>query len=294
MKCPKCDYVGYEQSDRCRHCGYEFSLATPPPAAGFPMRPAAPAASAPATAVVDALLAEDLADAQNGDRLGLVELRRADHHPDVPPESDLPLRNRPGSGLFADQSPPPAPPPLAVRRATSDRPRSRPTTQVFRRVPASLLDAPAAEVSSAAAATALPPEPASVLPRLVAGMVDLALLGAIDLAVIYLTVRLAGLSMGDWAVVPLAPLGVFLAGLGVSYLAVFTACGGQTLGKMAVGLQVVSTAGAVPPGRALVRAITGLVGATLGGAGYLPTLFGGDRQALHDRLTDTRVIRVAR
>lgn len=293
MKCPKCDYVGYEESARCRHCGYEFSLAAPSPAAGFPMRPAAPAAGAPATAVVDKLLAEGLADAQPPDRLGLVELRQFDERPEVPAENDLPLRSRPGSGLFAEPSPPPAPPPLAVRRAASDRPRSRPTTQVFRRVPASLLDAPAAEPPSAAAASPQS-EPASVVTRLVAGAVDLALLGAIDLAVVYLTVRLAGLPMSDWAVVPLAPLGVFLAGLGVSYLAVFTACGGQTLGKMAVGLQVVSTEGAVPPGRALVRAITGLVGATLGGAGYLPTLFGGDRQAIHDRLTDTRVIRVAR
>src|SRR5258708_18639071 len=26
MKCPKCGYIGFEQVDRCRNCGYEFSL----------------------------------------------------------------------------------------------------------------------------------------------------------------------------------------------------------------------------------------------------------------------------
>ena len=32
MKCPKCDYLGFEASDRCRNCGYEFALARPAPA----------------------------------------------------------------------------------------------------------------------------------------------------------------------------------------------------------------------------------------------------------------------
>ena len=27
MKCPKCGYLGFETSDRCRNCGYDFSLA---------------------------------------------------------------------------------------------------------------------------------------------------------------------------------------------------------------------------------------------------------------------------
>src|SRR5436853_159195 len=28
MKCPKCGYLGFETVDRCRNCGYEFSLTT--------------------------------------------------------------------------------------------------------------------------------------------------------------------------------------------------------------------------------------------------------------------------
>ena len=27
MKCPKCNYIGFEPADRCRNCGYDFSLA---------------------------------------------------------------------------------------------------------------------------------------------------------------------------------------------------------------------------------------------------------------------------
>ncbi|MGH9383029.1 MAG: hypothetical protein ACRD2N_01870, partial [Vicinamibacterales bacterium] len=30
MKCPKCGYLGFETGDRCRNCGYDFSLTTPP------------------------------------------------------------------------------------------------------------------------------------------------------------------------------------------------------------------------------------------------------------------------
>ena len=28
MKCPKCGYLGFETTDRCRNCQYDFSLAT--------------------------------------------------------------------------------------------------------------------------------------------------------------------------------------------------------------------------------------------------------------------------
>lgn len=33
MKCPKCGYLGFETGDRCRNCGYDFSLSTPVEAA---------------------------------------------------------------------------------------------------------------------------------------------------------------------------------------------------------------------------------------------------------------------
>ena len=30
MKCPKCGYLGFQQVDRCRNCGYDFSLVAAP------------------------------------------------------------------------------------------------------------------------------------------------------------------------------------------------------------------------------------------------------------------------
>jgi hypothetical protein len=43
MKCPKCGYIGFETSDRCRNCGYNFALAPEPDAPpDLPLRPGAP------------------------------------------------------------------------------------------------------------------------------------------------------------------------------------------------------------------------------------------------------------
>ena len=34
MKCPKCSYIGFETGDRCKNCGYDFSLITDPSSPG--------------------------------------------------------------------------------------------------------------------------------------------------------------------------------------------------------------------------------------------------------------------
>ncbi len=34
MKCPKCSYLGFETGERCKHCGYDFSLLVEPPSTG--------------------------------------------------------------------------------------------------------------------------------------------------------------------------------------------------------------------------------------------------------------------
>jgi uncharacterized RDD family membrane protein YckC len=40
MKCPKCGYLGFETSDRCRNCGYDFSLSVSvEPPAELPLQP---------------------------------------------------------------------------------------------------------------------------------------------------------------------------------------------------------------------------------------------------------------
>ena len=78
--------------------------------------------------------------------------------------------------------------------------------------------------------------------------------------------------------------------IALAYVGVFTALGGQTIGKMAARIRVVSEDG---PGIGLVPALqrTGAVVISwlTGGLGFLPALVG-DHRALHDRLSRTRVV----
>src|SRR5579862_8831555 len=38
MKCPKCGYLGFEHVERCRNCGYDFSLSPPLNLPDLPIR----------------------------------------------------------------------------------------------------------------------------------------------------------------------------------------------------------------------------------------------------------------
>src|SRR6478672_11213122 len=38
MRCPKCQYISFDNGARCRNCGYEFSLTTDPQAIDLPIR----------------------------------------------------------------------------------------------------------------------------------------------------------------------------------------------------------------------------------------------------------------
>jgi uncharacterized RDD family membrane protein YckC len=110
--------------------------------------------------------------------------------------------------------------------------------------------------------------------------------------VVYFTLRMAGLAMADWAALPPVPLIAFLLLVKLSYFSAFTAVGGQTIGKMAARIRVVTTEedASVDGARAVKRALAGAVSAGLLGLGYLPALMGSERLALHDRVTRTRVI----
>jgi len=295
MKCPKCGYIGFETADRCKNCGYEFSLAAPPaPAApelpmvspgddGGPLRdlalkpgPERPRRSAPV----------DL------DRLiGVTE-----------PAEDLPLFATEGTG---EDLPPLVTPsatprrPLSVRRPTPDpaRLRPRPRDEARTRGAAPTLPLPSDPVSAPAAVgvhvASGPLTTAPPILRVAAALVDLAILLAIDTVTLYLTARLCGLTMREWRVLPILPLGAFFLLLNGGYLTLFTAAGGQTIGKMAFSLRVVGYEDApVPVGLSVLRAL-GCVASTLClGLGLIPAFLGGG-QALHDRLADTRVVRVA-
>jgi uncharacterized RDD family membrane protein YckC len=126
--------------------------------------------------------------------------------------------------------------------------------------------------------------------RLVAGVIDHTILLGVDAAVIYFTARMAGLAQSELGVLPIIPMALFLGLLKVSYFSAFTAIGGQTIGKMAVGIKVIAESGRIDSALAIRRTLAGALSLLPLGLGFLPALIGSDRRALHDRLTGTRVV----
>lgn len=139
----------------------------------------------------------------------------------------------------------------------------------------------------------LPPveRPARPLERVQAAVLDLGLLLSLWAVVVYFATRAAHTSLSGLA--PAWPwLVAYLAGLGLAYAVYFTGVTGQTLGKLALGLRVVTTGGQPPgPGRALGRAVAGVLGIAAVFLGLLPVLFDPAKRALHDRLLRTRVVK---
>ncbi len=288
MKCPKCQYISFDSGERCRNCGYDFSLSAEAPG------DAPEAASA------------DLAIKDGSEALG--------------PFSDFSLNDTPSLPLFTRERTDPDAPlvtpraspraPLSVRRtAPAAAPRARAKRNLAPVEPWLALDtadlSPASEavsqpaVPQAAAAPAGDPSRvvASAGARLAGGLIDLALVGAIDVTVIYFTLRICDLTFGDILALPMAPLISFLVLLNGGYLSTFVAASGQTIGKMAAGTRVVPADPAaslyegVSFGQSVVRAASYLVSALPLGLGFLPALAGRERRALHDRLADTRVVK---
>jgi uncharacterized RDD family membrane protein YckC len=297
MKCPKCSYIGFEDADRCRNCGYEFALADVTPASpDLPMRPR-----------------------DDGGPLADLSLRLRGHDAERKPEP-VPSRSQvdldriigaesqaPDLPLFDDRAPvePDLPPlvtvsaaprrPLAVRRHAPALPRvRRPHGDVGE---GGTLDLPLASDASARRAGAPSPqasgaELAGPVRRVAAALVDVALLGGINALTLYFTLRLCALAARDWYLLPVGPMLVFFLLMDAGYLVAFTTAGGQTIGKMALGLRVVRDDDeAVPVGTALMRAFGAIASTLCLGAGLLPALLHKDRRAVHDRLSGTHVVR---
>lgn len=287
MKCPKCGYVGFEEGDRCRNCGYEFSLADLTSDEG-PDR---------SGAVADDF--EDLPVARPPSRP--IDLDRLIGAPERPRSTtELPLFN--GRGEASDDAPLVGPsvtprPPLSVRRQAPQPPRLRPRAAPPARELDDAEDSALAWEPSWHAESALShqmAEPADPAPRLLAAAIDVLLIVAIDVSVVYFTLRLSRLGITELTTLPLLPMLGFFLLLNGGYLAAFTAAGGQTVGKMTTGVRVVGEGDrAVEFGRALVRTLAYLVSVVPLGLGFIPAFFDEDRRALHDRLTNTRVIKVA-
>lgn len=340
MKCPKCEYLGFETGDRCKNCGYDFSLAvaiaaprepelllreaepvprdadrwldqlearldsvrpaaspsmTTDPLAAITLdaRPAAPTAASPESAVPPAPRASTAQPAVRH-----VPSRVVPALPLFQPgnaDSDEPLIKVPAAPR----------PPLAVRR-TPEKPRLRTVAKPVRNVqePDPVLafaDEPSIVSAPRAAALSAPPRtrPVAALAvttsgpvrRLSAAFVDHLILLSIDAIVIYFTFQIAGLPFSAWRTIPIVPLALFLMMVKGSYFCVFTMLGGQTVGKMATGIRVVTDNDQeVEPARAVQRTLAALASVATMGIGFAPVLFTGDRRALHDRVAGTRVV----
>jgi uncharacterized RDD family membrane protein YckC len=307
MKCPKCGYLGFEPVDRCRNCGYDFSLAPEQSAPDLPIRRASPAQT-----LLDDLSLADRQPAHGESRfeaearadldrlLGKPEPRRISASARMPSELAAPADELPlFGGPIADDvplitKPSPPRPPLAVRRATPEVPRLKADPP---RPPMLDLDLPPAAGRSEAEAPAVAADTrqaddAPLAARFVAVAVDLLILGTVDAVVVYLTIQICGLTMQDIGALPKAPLLAFLLLQNGGYLVAFTA-GGQTLGKMAAGVKVVAAdaGAAVDLGRAVVRELLWLGLAAPAGLGFLTAVFSADHRGLHDRFAGTRVVR---
>jgi uncharacterized RDD family membrane protein YckC len=131
--------------------------------------------------------------------------------------------------------------------------------------------------------------------RLGAGLLDAVFLSAIASVVWWGTLRVAqaGPSQIGWAAG--VPLALFVAVVAIGYSVLFTAGGGQTLGKMVAGVRVVGsgphgTDAGLTLGQAAVRAIVAIPSVGCFGLGWWPAFFG-RRRAVHDRVAATRVVR---
>jgi uncharacterized RDD family membrane protein YckC len=138
-----------------------------------------------------------------------------------------------------------------------------------------------------------PPSPSAPWRRLAAAAIDLTILLGIDLAVVYFTLRMTALTSSDWALLPPAPLLAFLVLVKLAYFCAFTAVGGQTIGKMALGIRVVADDdGWIDGSRAVRRTLVGALSALPLGLGLLTAVVGHDRRVLHDRVARTRVVKL--
>ena len=304
MKCPKCGYLGYERVERCRNCGYEFSLGSSAPTPDLPLRDSgrqpqplddlnlidaatpAPPAERFSDAVPDRAQARSLSHA-----LGELPLFGAPINDDVP--------------LITKASAPR--PPLSVRRSTPEVPRlrSEPRTPMlewpeppnpavsvmrFNADRPSVYRAHPAPRAGGDVVTGF--EPAAFRSRALAALIDLALFVVVDLLVVYFTMKICRLSVSEAALLPKAPLITFLLLQNGGYLVVFTTTG-QTLGKMIAGVRVLSDDSDNTPdvGRSVLRAVLWMILALPAGLGLLTASLSRDGRGLHDRFAGTRVVR---
>jgi uncharacterized RDD family membrane protein YckC len=295
MKCPKCGYLGFDSGSRCRNCGYEFSLA-----ADFELP--------------DLMIRSD-EGLSDFDDLALVGVTAAAHPaasaPAAPAEARPAVRQprtasaaMPLFGQEVDDDTPlitrPSPPraPLSVRRSTPEvarlrRPAAPKTSSLDLAFGTEAADGHSMpQVSSAP--SPVYHEDAGLARRIAAVALDSIILLAIDLVVVYFTMQICGVGVSELGLLPKGPLVAFLIAQNVAYLFAFTA-GGQTLGKMAAEIKIVSedAGGAPDTGCALKRTTMWLLLAVPAGLGLLSAFADREHRGLHDRVAGTRVVRAS-
>lgn len=285
MRCPKCQYIAFESGDRCRNCGYEFSLAPDTAPIDLPIQtgdePQGPL-SVPDT-IAPRPITESFDLPLFRDRGGASDDRPLVSAPAVP-RAPLSVRKQ---APVVQRQPRRAPggeePRLDLALPDQESPeREEPELDTWRTLP---------EVASPAAS----PATASAIARLLAAMVDALLLAGIDLTVLHFTLKICRLEYSELGALPIAPFISFLLILNGGYVTAFTAAGGQSIGKMAARIKVVPSdpnawSDRVPLGQAVLRAVSYLVSALPAGLGFIPALVG-EKRALHDRLAHTRVVK---
>ena len=288
MKCPKCGYLGFETTDRCRNCQYDFSLAPFTPEMDLTLQSSDGPETNPTTLELDQLFGdtEPLAPAEP-----VASVEPVDGAAE--PLESLPFDEAP------IVPPPAARTPLAVRRATNDAPRNRPRTT--RPVRAETLqlepdqpEPPPSPHGSMSDTVASLMEMPSIGARIGAGAIDTSVLVVLDATILYLTLRVAGLqnTMDDVRILPVIPFVGFLALLAFAYVAAFTVAGGQTIGKMLLSLRVIGDDGRrIDAAGGMLRAAGCMLVPITFGLSYVPALVTSDHRALHDRLAGTRVVR---
>ncbi|HUF49153.1 MAG TPA: RDD family protein [Vicinamibacterales bacterium] len=197
--------------------------------------------------------------------------------------------------------------PIAVRRRQPPTPRPAPRSAPAGRESASLgpferdllqdlrrLEQRVAERAREEARPVASADASLATRRLGAAAIDAALLGSISAGVLWATLRLCDLGLGDAATLPIVPLSAFLLLVAAGYLLMFTVAGGQTVGKMLMGIRVIGDDESGPdaglaPRQAVMRALLTVPSVLVLGLGFLPAM-SGHGLAIHDRLSHTRVI----
>lgn len=295
MKCPKCHYLGFETGDRCKNCGYDFSLLSAPESdPDLSLKP----------------------PAHDDVPVGDLWLDHGETTPSTPSQT-FTLFSPSGDDEPLIKTPSEPRVPLSVRR-TPDMSRVRAAARPAREVDNGLtlqfaeeqpveptpikssviVHPPAVSMPSRVAAASISmfassdeTPVAGLGKRLLAACIDHGILLGIDFVVFYSTLRMTALETDEWRALPLLPLLAFLLLMKLSYFCAFTAMSGQTIGKMAAGIRVVADDHQrMDPARAIKRTLTGVLSLGSLGLGLVPALIDPDRRAFHDRVAHTHVI----